>query len=124
MRVCVRCGAAEVGDGWRCAACGHEPQRRDGIPLLAPDAIDPTHSFDPALFQSLAALEERSFWFIARNELLMQTMRTHFPRAETMLEVGCGTGYVLRMLVEELGLRAVGCELFPEGLAYARERLP
>ena len=41
-----------------------------------------------------------------------------------MLEVGCGTGYVLQALVHECGLIATGSELHAEGLYHARGRLP
>ena len=43
---------------------------------------------------------------------------------QRFLEVGCGTGYVLRALARDCGLRVTGSELFEEGLEFARERVP
>src|SRR5690349_20120588 len=41
------------------------------------------------------------------------------------MEVGCGTGYVLRAVASSREWeRVVGSELHPSGVAYARERLP
>ncbi len=53
-------------------------------------------------------------------------MRRHFPDANSLLELGCGTGFVLEALREAAfpGWRLVGSELYEEGLAVARRRLP
>jgi SAM-dependent methyltransferase len=87
-------------------------------------ATDPA-GFDRELFAYLAAVEPRSFWFRARNRLIVSTIARHFPAARSILELGSGTGFVLAALREafpnvELG----GSELFPEGLEIARDRVP
>jgi SAM-dependent methyltransferase len=52
-------------------------------------------------------------------------VRAHFPRARTMVDVGCGTGFVLAGLREALpGLRLTGGEPSADHLALARRRLP
>lgn len=82
-------------------------------------------SFDRNLFEPLADVEERSFWFRARNRLIVSTFRRHFGDAASFLEVGCGGGVVLAAIGEALPhLRLVGGELYEEGLAVARRRLP
>jgi SAM-dependent methyltransferase len=81
--------------------------------------------FDPELFEPIADVEERSFWFRARSRLIVSAFRRHFPDARSFLEVGCGGGVVLAALREALPeLRLVGGELYPEGLEVARRRLP
>ena len=80
--------------------------------------------FDPAFFDRLPEVEPRSFWFRARNRLIVSVLRRHFSAAHSLLEVGCGTGFVLAGLREAFpAWRLVGSELFPEALEYARERL-
>lgn len=81
--------------------------------------------FDPDLFGPLADVEERSFWFRARNRLIASTFRRRFPDAASFLEIGCGSGVVLAALRAEFPqLRLVGVELYEAGLEIARRRLP
>ena len=48
-----------------------------------------------------------------------------FPNARRFLEIGCGTGFVLRAMARSRAWdRLVGSELHPSGLVYARKRLP
>jgi SAM-dependent methyltransferase len=84
-----------------------------------------SEGFDAALFERLAAAEPGSFWFRARNRLIVSSVRRHFPDAASLLEIGCGTGFVLEGLRAAFPrLRLVGSELYGEGLEYARRRLP
>jgi SAM-dependent methyltransferase len=81
--------------------------------------------FDRQFFEPLADVEGRSFWFQARNRLIVSVIRRSFPGATSLLEVGCGSGVVLAALHEQLpSLRLVGAELYDEGLVIARKRVP
>lgn len=81
--------------------------------------------FDPDFFEPLAGVEERSFWFQARNRLIVSTMRRCFPDAASFFEIGCGSGIVLAAVRAQFpSLRLVGGELYEEGLAIARRRVP
>lgn len=81
--------------------------------------------FRAEAFDELAAVEERSFWFRARNRLILWAVGAHAPGARDLLEVGCGSGYVLAGLRAAYPqLRLVGTELFEEGLVAARRRVP
>lgn len=81
-------------------------------------------SFDPRHFEKLYALEERSFWFRGRSDLIDWAIARYFPLARDFLEIGCGTGYVLNRLHAAFPLLALtGSELFAEGLIYAERRL-
>jgi SAM-dependent methyltransferase len=83
-----------------------------------------TEGYDAALFDHLAAVEEESFWFRCRNRLIVQLASEISKPGDRCLEVGCGTGYVLRALARDCGLRVTGAELFSEGLEHARVRVP
>jgi SAM-dependent methyltransferase len=81
--------------------------------------------FDPGSFEHLAALEEGSFWFRGRNEIILWALDRYAPDAASMLELGCGTGFVLDGVHRARPqMRLVGSELFEEGLVHARRRLP
>lgn len=80
--------------------------------------------YDVALYEALAEAEPHSFWFRARNRLIVSTVARRFPGAQSLLEIGCGTGFVLEALHAAFpSMRLVGSELYEEGLAVARRRL-
>ncbi|MCO5314703.1 MAG: class I SAM-dependent methyltransferase [Solirubrobacterales bacterium] len=82
-------------------------------------------SYEAAAFGRLERIEARSFWFRSRNRLIEWLFRRHFPDAESFLEVGCGTGFVLLGMREAFpALELEGIEPFPEGAEIARRRLP
>lgn len=80
--------------------------------------------YDPSLYDQIAAVEDHSFWFRGRNRLIVDLASRVTRPGDRVLEVGCGTGYVLRALVRECGLTGTGGELFAEGLDHARSRVP
>src|SRR5450432_771620 len=131
-RFCPACAAAEtIADaeplwpsGWCCKACGFAVQVSDGIPLYAPGLADAQTGFDTAVFDELARHEAGHFWFEPRSRLLTGLAAKFFPAAGRYLEIGCGTGVVLRsMAVARSWSRLAGSELHPAGLSHAIRRL-
>jgi SAM-dependent methyltransferase len=97
----------------------------DGIPMFAPELADTVSGMDPVHFDELSRLEAGYFWFVTRSELIVGLANKYFPEARRCLEIGCGTGAVLRELAASRPWeRLVGSELHPAGLAHARQRLP
>lgn len=96
------------------------------MPSSPPQAPTAGATYDPSYFAPLFAAEDRHFWFRARNAAIATLVRqvTAGLRSDyRVLEVGCGTGNVLRML--ELLCRrgaVVGMDNLPDGLQYARQR--
>jgi SAM-dependent methyltransferase len=83
-------------------------------------------SYDPEFFSELARIENKHFWFRTRNRViatLTEQITKNLPNGYRVLEVGCGTGNVLRALQQACprGI-VVGMDLFAEGLAFARSR--
>ena len=84
------------------------------------------NGFDPSYFELLFKIEDQHFWFKARNRvigtLVNQVIDSSDARSK-VLEVGCGTGNILRVLGKSgKGNKVVGMDLFAEGLQYARRR--
>ncbi|HRL26766.1 MAG TPA: methyltransferase domain-containing protein [Alcaligenes sp.] len=125
MKSCIECNHPFSSPAWTCPACGHEPQYLNGVVAHAPDLAKAGGGFKPEYFATLAQLEATNFWFRARNELIIWALRTYQPQAESLLEVGCGTGFVLSGIAAtcpEIHLQ--GSEIFIDGLAQAAARLP
>lgn len=84
-------------------------------------------TYDPVFFNRLASVEDEHFWFRTRNrvirDLVEQTVGK-FPQGYQVLEIGCGTGNVLRVLSAACSQgRVIGSDLFFGGLKFARERV-
>jgi SAM-dependent methyltransferase len=79
-------------------------------------------TYDPTFFGPLFAIEDRHFWFRTRElaiTRLVGSLTSDLAPGYRVLEVGCGTGHVLRALESVCtGGTVVGFE----GLAFARTR--
>jgi SAM-dependent methyltransferase len=87
----------------------------------------PQGGYDPSFFDELAAIEDQHFWFRARNRLIFDLAKKICSQIEPgylVLEVGCGTGNVLRALRDACSAgRVVGLELWFDGLRHAQRRV-
>jgi len=125
MKVCSSCNSAFDGENWRCPECFSQPDVIDGRLSFAPSLAKESEGFEADYFSRLAKQEAGNFWFRSRNRLLIWALRRYFPAAETFLEIGCGTGFVLSGVKEALpSLALSGSEIFSEGLGFAAQRLP
>ncbi len=124
MKLCLRCTKPFVASTWHCPHCGKEPGVRAGFPSFAPE-FSSDEGFKDAYFHELVELEEHNFWFRARNKLILWALGRYFPGAESLLEIGCGTGFVLSgVAATNPRLRLSGSEISSAGLAYAAGRIP
>lgn len=124
MKICLSCGATVTDKDWRCEHCGRQVLSRDGIPLFAPHISGVTESYDPAWYATLAQLEEKNFWFAARNRVIRWIALQYLGAKGKYLEVGCGTGCVLRTIHKAFpGWDIFATEAQPEGIELARKRV-
>jgi SAM-dependent methyltransferase len=123
MRRCLSCERSFGGPGWTCPTCGFEPDKIGSITrFCTPVGRD---GFDPDAFDRLAELEHHSFWFRSRNRLIAWAVDHYFRDAHNLLEIGCGTGFVLEGLRRmRPGLSLLGADLHIGGLAHAARRIP
>jgi SAM-dependent methyltransferase len=124
VRKCLNCH--QVGDltVWHCEKCGWEPQKKAEMQMFAPELSGITESYDPAWYQELFILESKNFWFTSRNRLLEYFGHCYFSEKGQYLEIGCGTGYVLKMIYEKFPkLRVMASEAQVEGLIFAKNRV-
>lgn len=125
MKFCLACQQPFNSSDWRCPACAEVPSERGGFMAFAPDLAGQNDGFNPDTFQRYAAVEAGHFWFIARNAILQDCMMRYFPVRQNILEIGCGTGFVLagtRRIYPDAALS--GSDIFTEGLDFAKQRVP
>jgi SAM-dependent methyltransferase len=84
--------------------------------------------YAPFFFERLLEVEDRHFWFRARNRViraLVSRVLHDAPAPPRVLEIGCGNGNVLRTLTAlDRPTRVTGMDLLLEGLRLARRRVP
>jgi SAM-dependent methyltransferase len=76
---------------------------------------------DAALWDAIAKVERRHWWFRGRRELVASVLGAHLRQGARILDVGCGTGFVLERLLDEYD--AWGLEPDPGVRARAGERV-
>ena len=75
---------------------------------------------EDALFSAFADVEDRHWWFLARREIVFGVAERVLPAGSSVLDLGCGTGFVLARLQERY--RAYGLDLSPIALELCRKR--
>lgn len=96
----------------------------EGFPAFSPSLARENEGFKSGYFSELAELEEKNFWFRARNRLILWAIHRHFPQSSKFMEVGCGTGYVLSGIRREFPEMALwGSEIHVSGLGFAASRV-
>ena len=87
--------------------------------LHSPEKI--TVSFPKEGNETCFGLEDRSFWFRHRNEVLIAAIKRFTPPAGPMLDIGGGNGFVTRRLLDE-GFPAILLEPGEVGAFNAKVR--
>lgn len=124
MKRCLICDARIIHDNWSCSNCGWVVTVRDSVPIFAPHISGVSEGYDPFWYKELANLEDGNFWFLARNRLIKFLMRKHLPSVGHYLEIGCGTGFVLRMVQRtNWGWNISASEAHFEGIKFAKSRV-
>ncbi len=125
MKRCLHCQRVFDEKGWVCPNCGWSPLEISDFPTFTPELTEEIDHFPKEVFAKLYELEANSFWFRNRNKLIIQTLSKNFPESLSLLEIGCGTGFVLAgIAATNPGLRLFGSDLHHEALKYAKARLP
>lgn len=124
---CTACGQ-EISLNWvggtalGCPACSTEYPSIEGVTLLGLEEARPRGADYPdEVYALLAEAEPRHFWFVERNRLIVSTLRRTLGQlsGRTVLDVGCGTGFVMNALERE-DMLACGLDMHLSGLIEAR----
>jgi SAM-dependent methyltransferase len=123
MQHCLSCEATFERSDWTCPSCGAKPSLRNGFVAFAPELAASSDGFPVHAHAALERIEAQSFWFRSRNRLIRDLASRYFKGARNVMEIGCGTGFVLGALRQALpDARLTGSEIYTDGLAIARRR--
>ncbi|MBI3591590.1 MAG: class I SAM-dependent methyltransferase [Candidatus Melainabacteria bacterium] len=124
MKICLYCSFEFENDNWVCPSCNEKPLNQEGRLIFSPSLSERNNGFEVEFFERLFKVEERNFWFCGRNKLLIWAIKKYFPGANSLFEIGCGTGFVLSGIEKQFpGLDLYGSEIFNSGLDFAQRRL-
>jgi len=124
MKSCLECHEQFTTADWRCPQCGFTPIVRNGVLAFAPQLAAQNDDFNPKFFQLMVEVEPWHFWFVSRNRILADVLRKRFAAPSHILEIGCGTGFVLsglRSVFPQASLSA--SDIYTEGLSFAAKRV-
>ncbi len=125
MKRCLSCNKSYASSGIDCPACGFEPVVIGGFRSYAPNLAHSGDGFKSSYFADLVCLEETNFWFQSRNQLILWALEEYCDNFQSLLEIGCGTGYVLSGISKVFPYSTLqGSEIFVAGLDFAATRLP
>jgi SAM-dependent methyltransferase len=125
MKRCLVCETRYASSIRNCINCNFGTELLDGFDAYAPDFAHDGGGFKSDYFSELARLEEANFWFQSRNQLILWAIERYAPNFQSMLEIGCGTAYVLSGVAKKFPHATLsGSEIFLAGLGFASARLP
>lgn len=123
MKRCLNCDITFESENWACPSCDFTPLHKNGFHCFAPD-LNNVSAFDVHSFEDMGDQLDKSFWFPPRNRLINWALKTYFPPIGRYLEIGCGTGYVLKGVADNNpNATFTGTDIFTEGLVGAQKRL-
>ncbi len=124
MICCPKCETIYFSDNLFCPDCRFSPSEIEGFRAWAPELTRASAGFKAEFFSDLAALEATNFWFRSRNALIIWALKKYCKNFQSLMEIGCGTGFVLSGIAHEFPhARLTGTEIFVAGLSWASRRL-
>ena len=87
-----------------------------------PERLGQVQAYYDRLAPRLVAVEGRNWHLQSRMALVLETIDRHARAGGRVLDVGCGTGFLLERLAGR-GFSGIGVDLSPESVAHASRRL-
>ena len=100
-------------------------QPSDSCITFAPEYIEkPFPGFSEIELKHMAEQQKHSFVWAAKAETVRWLIQKHTPSAKRVLDIGCGTGFITKILRAELPDAALlATDIFTEGVRLASDAL-
>lgn len=124
MKICLNCNADFEKNEWSCPNCLWAPLQIDGFPAFAEALATDNNGMHSEAHHQLEKMQHHSFWFRVRNKLIQDVILRYFSDATNVLEIGCGSGYVLNGIRDVLPhAKLTATEIYSNGLTYAAQKI-
>ncbi len=126
MLKCVYCEQElihkQATGGYLCEHCNTSFAYENGLYNFLRNESETQEFFLEDDYDLLFQLESNSFWFFGRNLLIKHMVSNYLPLSSTILEIGCGTGFVSSYL-KEVGYDSIDCsDIFHVAIRYCKKR--
>lgn len=123
MKICSNCYKSFEQIDWHCPNCGFVPENNKGVWVVINKEFPDEESYPINAFKELVEREEKHFWFKYRNQIIQWGIQKYFSNILNFMEIGCGTGFVLKGLRAKFpDLALYGSDLFIQGLQVSKGR--
>jgi SAM-dependent methyltransferase len=108
--------------GYLCKNCSTSFTCENGICNFLYNGSETQKFFPKDSYDLLFQLESNSFWFFGRNLIIKHMISNYLPLNSTILEIGCGTGFVSSYL-KKAGYDSIDCsDIFHSAIRYCKKR--
>jgi len=96
---CHVCPLSEENGRYCCKTCGNKVLIENGIVFFHPEEKDSNSGMQACILDDVAKFEEKHFWMSARRSYLARLFGEFVNLKDAILEIGAGTGYVAKYLI-------------------------
>ncbi len=126
MLKCIYCDQElihkQATRGYLCEHCDTLFAYENGLYNFLHNESETQNFFSEDDYDLLFQLESNSFWFFGRNQLIKHMVSNYLQLNSTILEIGCGTGFVSSYL-KKVGYNFIDCsDIFHSAIQYCEKR--
>ncbi len=106
---------------YKCSKCGYEARIKNDMIIFNPEIRSDHADYSQDKIEKLYRYEQNHFWFINRKKIIAKAIEKYVSKKEHVIEIGAGTGSIMRELIDK-GYKNVSIgEIHSNGLRYAKK---
>lgn len=122
MIVCPKCktGLKRQENSLKCNKCKFTAKVKSGIVYFHPGIPEDLKNYNAKFYEELYRHEQKHFWFTSRKNVILRHFKDFVKPEESILEIGAGTGDIMRELISKGYKNVAVGEIHASGLKYAK----